>query len=590
MKMNKSPVQNKSNRSLPRALAAAAAFLKAHYPVMLLVIFGFSAVSVINFMNMATSQTIAAYNIEEFEVGQIADRTILAPRSIPADEMNPVFIEEGEKIIKKGFPITEEAYGKLKKMAMSPVYLDYRAFANSELYLALLLSMWFLLFAAVPFSRKLLLREFVFQAACFLITYTAIAFGAKNQLFASPFPLTIIIPASLFVLIEAVLYGQLSAILFSFVLSFGVFTASGAHPVPFIFTLTSCLAAATIVRKVERRIDMVLVALVLAFIDAVMIAIIAVIFNEDFSKMPLIIGGVAANGFLSGILALGLITPIEFMLNTASVFRLMDLSDLNHPIMRKMLVTASGTYQHSQMVAQLSENACRSIGANFLLARVGAYYHDIGKMDQSEYFTENQSNGINKHDEMKPSLSASVIRSHVKKGIEKARQMHLPEPVIDIINEHHGNGLMMYFYEQAKKENPDVNPADFSYTGKPPSMRESGVVMLADTVEAACRSLDNPTEERLSSFIQNLINAKMEQRQLDNCALTFRDITKIREEFVKILVGFYHNRIRYPNQNEMEKSKPAESAPTLAAPPAQKTRKSSRKSKAEKNAARVINA
>ena len=386
------------------------------------------------------------------------------------------------------------------------------------------------------------------------------------------------------------LYGQLSAILFSFVLSFGVFTASGAHPVPFIFTLTSCLAAATIVRKVERRIDMVLVALVLAFIDAVMIAIIAVIFNEDFSKMPLIIGGVAANGFLSGILALGLITPIEFMLNTASVFRLMDLSDLNHPIMRKMLVTASGTYQHSQMVAQLSENACRSIGANFLLARVGAYYHDIGKMDQSEYFTENQSNGINKHDEMKPSLSASVIRSHVKKGIEKARQMHLPEPVIDIINEHHGNGLMMYFYEQAKKENPDVNPADFSYTGKPPSMRESGVVMLADTVEAACRSLDNPTEERLSSFIQNLINAKMEQRQLDNCALTFRDITKIREEFVKILVGFYHNRIRYPNQNEMEKSKPAESAPTLAAPPAQKTRKSSRKSKAEKNAARVINA
>ena len=159
--------------------------------------------------------------------------------------------------------------------------------------------------------------------------------------------------------------------------------------------------------------------------------------------------------------------------------------------------------------------------------------------------------------------------------------MHFPEQVIDIIGEHHGNGLIAYFYELAKKENPNVNPADFSYPGNPPITRESAVVMLADTVEAACRSLDNPTEERLSAFIQNLINAKIEHHQLDDCGLTFGDITKIRNEFIKILVGFYHNRIRYPNQKEMEKDKTGEFTKT-ATDGDIKDGKSSKKSKAEK--------
>lgn len=579
--MNKTVNSDKKNISFVEFLKKIAGFLKLHYPVIILVIVGFSAVSVINFMDITTNRTIAAYNIDEFEVGQIADRTILAPRSIPADEMNPVFVEEGEKIIRKGFPITEEAYAKLQKMAESPMYIDYRAFADAELVLILLTTMWFLLFAFAPFNHKFLLREFIFQVLCFIIVYGATVVGLKSQLFSSPFNLTVVIPAALFVLIEAILYGQLSATFFSFMLSFGVFAASSWQIIPFLFTLASCLASSAIVRKIERRIDMVLVAIILAFLDAVIISIIAVIFNENLRGMPVVIGGVAANGFLSGILALGLITPIEFMLNTASVFRLMDLSDLNNPIMRKMLIAASGTYQHSQMVAQLAESACRRIGADSLLARVAAYYHDMGKIEQSEYFTENQTDGINKHDGLKPSLSASIIRSHVKKGVEKARQMHFPEQVIDIIGEHHGNGLIAYFYELAKKENPNVNPADFSYPGNPPITRESAVVMLADTVEAACRSLDNPTEERLSAFIQNLINAKIEHHQLDDCGLTFGDITKIRNEFIKILVGFYHNRIRYPNQKEMEKDKTGEFTKPTADGDI-KDGKSSKKSKAEK--------
>ena len=557
--------------------AEMSAFIKTHYKVIVLMLTGFAAATILNFFNVATSQTIASFRMEDFEVGQIADRTIYASKSIPADEMNPVFIEEGEKIIRKGFPITEEAYSKLLKMSESPIYLDLRAFANSELYLLLLMVMWYLFFAFIPRKRNVLLREFVFQVICFLIVYGAAAFGAKTQAFASPFALNIIIPASLFVLIEAILYGQLNAAFFSVVLAFGVFDASSCQAVPFLFTLASCLAASTVVRKIERRIDMVFVSLILAFMDSVMVVLIAVIFNEKFAHMPIIIGGVAANGFLSGILALGFITPVEFLLNTASVFRLMDLSDLNNSVMRKMLVTASGTYQHSQMVAQLAENACRDIGANALVARVGAYYHDIGKMDQSEYFVENQTNGINKHNAMKPSLSVSVIRSHVRKGVEKAHQLHLPQQIIDIIEEHHGNNIIAYFYEEAKKENPNVNPADYSYTGNPPSTKESAVVMLADTVEAACRTLENPTEERLDKFIQMLINGKAEHHQLDKCDLTFSDITTIKDAFVKLLVGYYHNRIEYPDQKD-----PAEDASKNA--DGTKGEKTEKAEKNEKNA------
>jgi putative nucleotidyltransferase with HDIG domain len=279
--------------------------------------------------------------------------------------------------------------------------------------------------------------------------------------------------------------------------------------------------------------------------------LLQVIFADSlFDWQPSLIG-VALNGFLSGILALGLLTPLENLLNTASIFRLMDLSDLNSPLLRRFMLAAPGTYNHSVMVATLAENACAEIGANALLARVGAYYHDIGKMEQPEYFVENQT-GNNKHHEINPRLSVAVIKSHVKKGIEKCRQLRLPEEVIDIVAEHHGNGLISFFYAAAKKLDDSVTPEEFSYSGNPPSSREAAVVMLADVSEAACRTLDKPTAQRLDKFIHQLIMDKVENHLLDHCNLTFRDLGTIKDSFVRILAGYYHNRIEYPDQKEVE--------------------------------------
>src|SRR5574344_105411 len=502
MKMKKET--NGETGSTQVVLASVKTYIKKNYPILILFFASFVASAAISFVRIATSNTISSYNIDDYEIGQIADRTIYAQKSLPADYSNPISVEKGEKITRKGFPITEDDYAKLKKMAESPAYIDYRAFADSVLYLMLLSALWFFLLSPVCLGRKPAFKEVLLHAIFFLFVYAVTVFGSKAARFSSPYALPCIIPASFCSFLIAILFGQLSSVFFSILASFGVLHACSFQIVPFLFVLASSLAASRIVRRIERRIDMVFASLLLSLLNVVFLATLKIIFTDSFSDAVFTIPGVAFNGFISGILVLGFLTPLESMLNTASVFRLMDLSDLNNPLMKKMLLTASGTYNHSMMVASLAEAACREIGANPLLARVGAYYHDIGKMEQPEYFVENQS-GNNKHNEINPRLSASVIRRHVKKGLEKANQLRLPKEVMDIIAEHHGNSLISYFYAEAKKQDDQVTPEEFSYIGTPPSSKESAVVMLADTVEAACRTLDKPSVSRLEKFIRQLI-------------------------------------------------------------------------------------
>ena len=526
-------------------------YLKNNYKVLVLLFVTLAVTVSLCFVKISTTNTIASFNINDYEVGQIADVTIKAIKTLPADYDNPIPIEKGEKVIRKGFPITEEGYAKLKKMSESPVYIDYRAFANSIIYHILMVVLFFFFFSKIYFKTNMIeFNELVTECVFYMIVFASVIFGSKLTYLSSPFALCAIIPGPLFVFLIAILFGQLNAVFFSIMISLAVLNASSYQLVPFLFVLASSFASSRLVRKIDRRTDMVFVSVLQAVLNAVFIIIFKIIFNGSFANGLGSIVGVILNGFFSGILCLGLLTPLELLLNTASVFRLMDLSDLNNPVMKKMLVTASGTYNHSLMVASLAEAACNEVGANPLLARVGAYYHDIGKMDNPEYFVENQGGGENIHKEINPSLSASVIRTHVKRGIEKAHALRLPKPVIDIISEHHGNQVIAYFYNEALKINPDVSPEDYSYSGNPPSTKESAVVMLADTVEAACRSLDKPSVPRLEKFITTLMTAKIDQKQLEDCNLTFNDITKIHDAFVQILAGYYHSRTKYPDQKD----------------------------------------
>jgi putative nucleotidyltransferase with HDIG domain len=253
----------------------------------------------------------------------------------------------------------------------------------------------------------------------------------------------------------------------------------------------------------------------------------------------------AFNGVASGMLVLGILPLLENAMNAATSFRLVELSDVNAPTLKRLFTVAPGTYSHSMMVANLAEAAAQEIGANALLARVGAYYHDIGKMEQPDYFVENQGE-YNKHDDIAPRLSATILRSHVRAGVEKARQLGLPGEVVDIISEHHGNGLIRWFYDAAVKREGTVNREDFCYPGNPPRTRESAVVMLADVTEAATRTLDKPSVSRLEKFITELFEGKIAGGQLSLSEMTFRDLETVKKTFVRVLAGYYHSRIEYP--------------------------------------------
>ena len=527
------------------------AYLRIKYAFLIVFVLTFASVLTVSFFDAATGETLFSFPLAEYQVDQIADRTIIAQKTLLPTELNPFTIVKGEEIIKKGFPITQERYDKLKKMAETPVYVDLRAVGNALLFFMLLSVLMFLLFSSFFLKRQLELKEAVTLALMFVLVYAAAVFGRKLPFFSTPFTLPIILPASFVVMLTAMLFGERLAVYFSFLLFFAVLHGSAAHTPSALFVLSSAVASARIVRKLDKRISLVFASVLLALLNWVFLFTLEIIYANSLSFSVLNGAAVAFNGFLSGILALGFLTPLEVMLNTASVFRLMDLSDLNSPLMHRMLLAAPGTYNHSMLVATLAESACSTIGANGLLARVGAYYHDIGKLEQPEYFIENQTGG-NKHNDINPRLSVSVIRNHVKKSVERAVQMRFPKQVIDIIAQHHGNSLIAYFYNEAKKADPNVGEEEFSYTGTPPASKEAAVVMLADTVEAASRTLENPSVPRLEKFIRQLVMGKYESGQLDKADLTFSDLDKIKNAFVNILAGYYHSRIEYPNQRDPE--------------------------------------
>jgi len=268
--------------------------------------------------------------------------------------------------------------------------------------------------------------------------------------------------------------------------------------------------------------------------------------------IPDIVGGVA-NGLIVAILATGLLPLLEQPFGRTTAFTLLELSNLNEPMLKYLILTAPGTYHHSTMVGTLAEAAAEAIHANALLCRVGAYYHDIGKTRHPIYFIENNTDASDRHQKLAPSLSRAIVMSHVKEGIEMAREYGLPDVLVDMIPQHHGTRLVSFFYQRAKEatdpELQAVKEEDYRYPGPKPQTREAAILMLADAVEAATRTLTDPTPARIRGAVQKIINGIFVDGQLDECDLTLRDLHIIANNFVRILTGIFHHRIEYPGAN-----------------------------------------
>lgn len=332
--------------------------------------------------------------------------------------------------------------------------------------------------------------------------------------------------------------------------------AVGFNPNIIILAILNVVLGGTLLRKMQQRNDILYSSITVAVLSSILTFSVGTLTTNNFMEILADSTFAAAGAILSGILTIGVLPFFESTFDIVTNAKLLELSNPNNPLLKKLLMEAPGTYHHSILVANLAELAAEQVGGNPLLARIGAYYHDVGKTKRPYFFRENQFGKKNPHDRLKPEVSSKIIISHVKDGSELAKEYNLPKTIHDFIVTHHGETLVKYFYLTVKNnsENPDeVKEEDFKYPGPKPMSKEQGIVMLADSTEAAVRSINEPTEEKIEKMVNNIIDDKLATGQLDNCDLTLRDISKIKKCFLKALNGIHHERIEYPDDNKKEK-------------------------------------
>ncbi|MGV1041508.1 HD family phosphohydrolase [Clostridium perfringens] len=332
--------------------------------------------------------------------------------------------------------------------------------------------------------------------------------------------------------------------------------AVGFNPNIIILAILNVVLGGTLLRKMQQRNDILYSSITVAVLSSILTFSVGTLTTNNFMEILADSTFAAAGAILSGILTIGVLPFFESTFDIVTNAKLLELSNPNNPLLKKLLMEAPGTYHHSILVANLAELAAEQVGGNPLLARIGAYYHDVGKTKRPYFFRENQFGKKNPHDRLKPEVSSKIIISHVKDGSELAKEYNLPKTIHDFIVTHHGETLVKYFYLTVKNnsENPEeVKEEDFKYPGPKPMSKEQGIVMLADSTEAAVRSINEPTEEKIEKMVNNIIDDKLASGQLDNCDLTLRDISKIKKCFLKALNGIHHERIEYPDDNKKEK-------------------------------------
>jgi cyclic-di-AMP phosphodiesterase PgpH len=326
-----------------------------------------------------------------------------------------------------------------------------------------------------------------------------------------------------------------------------------------IFYFTSGVIAVFTLSHFQRQRDLVRSGSLLMILNGITALVLTLLFGTNFDFWAILLA--TTNGFLSAVLAIGSLPFLEHIFKITSPIRLLELSNPGHPLLRRLQIEAPGTYHHSIMVGNLAEAAAEGIGADALWVRVGSYYHDIGKIKRPYFFVENQFSQENPHEKLNPTLSTLVITYHVKEGAEIAREHGLPDKLIEIIEQHHGTDLVRYFYKRAadnlQGEKEVLLEEDFRYEGPKPQTKEAALVMLADSVEAAVKSLPKPTPSKVETLVQKIIRERLDDGQFDECNLTLKDLNKVKISFIKVLGGLFHNRIEYPENvlKEIERKK-----------------------------------
>lgn len=467
-------------------------------------------------------------------------------------------LKKGQTIAREGDTVTTESLEKIN-------ILNVNALSRNVRYIAgiLLIQVMFLLIFGylVLFSFGRIIPErkssiMIFSIIILFIVYTFFISRIEN-ISNSKIIFALLLPIPFVTMMIAILNNIYIAMMVGLYVIFFSFAVSGESSPTLIMSFSSAFMGAFMARDIEKRSGFLRSGVIIGFINAMIVVAFGLMGEFAAGDMAANIQLAIANGVISAILVLGFFPMYEAVFGVTTNFKLLELSDLNASIFRKLLIKAPGTYNHSLMVANMSEAACKEIGANHLLARVGGYYHDIGKLPDSGMYIENKITDP-RAKVVSPLEYSKLIISHVEKGVEKAKKDGLPEAVIDFIREHHGKSVMTYFYHQAleavqsAEESERINKAEFQYPGPSPHSRETAIVMLADAVEAASRSLHEPTYEKIEGMVKKIVYNKLNDGELERSDLTMSELNSVQKAFLRILYGIFHTRIEYPSKSDIE--------------------------------------
>jgi putative nucleotidyltransferase with HDIG domain len=523
-----------------------------------------------------------AFNADEAEAAFEFIENILVPNYLINTEETQMAIQDaiqdisptkgavtaGQVIIRKGDLITEDRLTMLLSLEAartaraSDIELWQHHLGNAIIFSCIFLFflMYLFLYRNPIFDNNAMLL-LVLLAIGLVLTFAIFIIRSDN--------LSIyMVPMAIAPIILTIIFDSRVGLMTTMTIALAVSFMSGNNFEFAVAAMTGSSIAVYSVRDIKNRSQFFLTTPALVFLSYALILLGFTLikptgWDNYYSQVLFLVG----NAILIW-LSYPLILLFEKLFKVTTEVSLLELNNNNHPLLKELMVKAPGTFQHSLQVANLAEAASSAIGANALLARVGALYHDIGKTEKPEYFVENQF-GDNEHDKLKPRMSALVIKNHVSAGVKMAEEAGLPDVIIDFIRTHHGTSIIKFFFDKAKKsaeKGTEVREEDFKYDGPLPNTKETGILLLADTIEAASRAMSEPSYQKLEGLVGRLIDEKVDEGQLNNCSLTFQDLRIIKENFLNILVGIYHSRIKYPGQDDYERSSTSQSKPSSNKP------------------------
>lgn len=459
-----------------------------------------------------------------------------------ARKKSPVVIKKDQTIIKEGEPVTKTQLDILEKLGL----LNAKDSHNWYIYLSLGVFVFLILSLQWFYAYKFKNEIYEDNSKIILIgILNCLAVAIARSLNIQPF----LIPFAFIPMITTLLVDRnISLIINGFNCVF-ISCAVGFNAEITLLTIVNVILGSIILRKMQQRNDILYCSLYIAVINVIFTFSLGLVLSDNIEEVARKTFFTLAGSIISGVLTIGFLPFFESTFDIVTTIKLLELSNPNNPLLKKLLMEAPGTYHHSILVGNLSEVAAEEVGGNPVLARVASYYHDVGKIKRPYFFKENQIGNDNPHNKISPNLSTLIITSHIKDGEELAKDYKIPSVIQDIIKQHHGTTLVKYFYLTAKNssENPDeVNEENFRYPGPKPQTKEAAIIMLADSTEAAVRSISEPTKGKIEEMVNNIVKARLNEGQLDECDLTLKEIEKIKKTFVKVLMGIYHQRIEYP--------------------------------------------